>query len=119
PLESGHDHVPAAVRRSAGRRDGVQQLQLRRRPRRERRDPDRRGDPVEARRRIRPDRDGRVPVDRLRSARVAMIRELLAELLPRGVAIALGIRRVSPEAGYWPRARTVTVEPLADTGGTF
>ena len=48
-----------------------------------------------------------------------MIRELLAELLPRGVAIALGIRRVSPEAGYWPRDRTVTVEPLADTGGTF
>jgi len=46
-----------------------------------------------------------------------MLRRLLAELLPRWLAIALGIRRVSPEGGYWPR-RSVDVPPI-DTGGGF
>ena len=44
---------------------------------------------------------------------------LLAELLPRRLALALGVRRLTPAGCYWPR-RSVQVEPIsADTGGGF
>jgi hypothetical protein len=46
------------------------------------------------------------------------MRDLLAELLPRWLAVWLGIRRLTPVGDYWPR-RSTTVEPIADTGGTF
>jgi hypothetical protein len=46
------------------------------------------------------------------------VRELLAELLPRWLAIALGIRRVTPAGDYWPWDRSARV-PAIDTGGTF
>ena len=47
------------------------------------------------------------------------MRTWLAEHLPARLAFALGIRRRTPEDGYWPR-NTVYVEPIdADTGGTF
>jgi hypothetical protein len=46
-----------------------------------------------------------------------VIRSWLAERLPRSLAIALRIRRVSPEGYRWP-FRSITVEPI-DTGGSF
>ena len=46
-----------------------------------------------------------------------MIRERLAELLPRWLAILLGIRRVAPQPGREPW-QSVYVEPV-DTGGGF
>lgn len=47
------------------------------------------------------------------------MRELLARLLPRWLAVLLGIRRLTPEGSYWP-TRSVHVEPIdADTGGAF
>lgn len=50
-----------------------------------------------------------------------MIRELLAELLPRELAFALGVRRRTPpgDRSTWP-SRTVQVVPIdSDTGGAF
>ena len=46
-----------------------------------------------------------------------MILDRLRELLPRRLAIWLGLRRVSPVGDYWPR-RSVHVAPI-DTGGGF
>ena len=44
---------------------------------------------------------------------------MIAELLPRRLAVALGLRRLTPAGCYWPR-RSVQVEPIsADTGGAF
>jgi hypothetical protein len=46
-----------------------------------------------------------------------MLRAWLAEVLPRWLAILLGVRRVAPVDGYWP-SRSVVV-PELDTGGGF
>jgi hypothetical protein len=46
------------------------------------------------------------------------IRNALAELLPRRLAFALGIRRRSP-GRRWPRGLSVTVPPATDTGGAY
>jgi hypothetical protein len=47
------------------------------------------------------------------------IRARLAEILPRRLAVALGIRRLSPEGRYLPGAwALVTVAPI-DTGGAY
>jgi hypothetical protein len=46
-----------------------------------------------------------------------MLRDLLARLLPRWLAILLGVRRVTPYDGYWPHRSFMVAE--LDTGGTF
>jgi hypothetical protein len=57
-------------------------------------------------------------VARDRSARLT-VRAWLVENLPRWLAVALRLRRLTPEGHYWPR-HSVTVEPIdADTGGAF
>jgi hypothetical protein len=44
---------------------------------------------------------------------------VLAEILPRRIALALGVRRLTPAGCSWPR-RSVEVAPIdADTGGAF
>jgi len=47
----------------------------------------------------------------------AWLRDLLARLLPRALAVRLGIRHLTPWGRYWPW-QSVRVAPL-DTGGTY
>jgi hypothetical protein len=61
-------------------------------------------------------------VDRDRAASVAVpllwrIRHRLAELLPRWLAVALRIRRLSPAGDYWPTSELAV--PAIDTGGGY
>jgi hypothetical protein len=47
------------------------------------------------------------------------IRNRLAEILPRGLAVALRIRRLSPAGRYWPGPFARVDVPPIDTGGAY